>query len=132
MTIRSHANSAWAEDLRSIRQGPLPNAVQFTPLTSLSLSNRGGGTLAEAAIVKTTNGNADKADDSKPAHYKLPNMRSKSLHLPLAVGDRLDLLDVPRFAVLLTRWSRCLIRCKIAAAEPARNSHQSSAVALLL
>src|SRR4030088_2281985 len=57
-----------SKPVRRIRQDPLPNAVQIPPPTDFSFSYRRGRDLAETARANITCGDADKADESKPAH----------------------------------------------------------------
>jgi hypothetical protein len=59
-----------SKPVRCIRQDPLPNAVQLPPATDFSFSCRRGRDLAETARANVNCGDADKADESKPAHDK--------------------------------------------------------------
>jgi hypothetical protein len=62
-----------SKPVRRVRQDPPPNAIQLAPPTDVRLSYRKGKDLAETARANTNYGNADKADESKPAHDKFLN-----------------------------------------------------------
>src|SRR3982074_2272909 len=74
---------------RRVRQDPLPNAVQLPPPTDFSFSYRRGRDLAETARANINCGDADKADESKPAHDKFLNWAAFE-HAPKREIDRPD------------------------------------------
>jgi hypothetical protein len=102
VTTRWHATLRRSKPVRRVRQGPLPNAVQLALPTDFGFSDRRGRDPAETARAKTNNGNADKADESKPAHDKFPSWAAfehASKRQPHFI-DELDLAVVARWSSL--------------------------------